>query len=792
MSRFLPIKIVVVLLIAAGWARTADTLSVTSDGWTIRADGERGSLTINHDGLGAVMKEARLNLQRGHGLQQLNNWTVRRRSQDELWIKTAQPPSGWLFKLGPNTLRISSTSSVAVLSAQAPASANRIVARLLEPQGVPVDWAGTKEITSYGGHEIHNPSFLPTRNPECMYFALGRVSSSSFHSLFDRTVDMAIDFSEQTLMERNSQDPDLLDVIIPVLGNTVVRLIPDYFTKILGVPFYVPYDDSYFKTAPVAWNSWDRYYKDVTEEDIVGNTDWLARYLKPYGLKYVVLDEGYALGEKGRWLLSWNPAKFPHGPQWLASYIKSKGLQAGLWFCPNGNTHPGAVEEHPDWYVRLSDGKVAHDYGAAVLDATNPQALDFLREELTTLDEWGFDYYKFDGEWYAPKYMGNIDSDKLYNKSIDPLVAYRDRLKLIRNTIGPQRFIEACPAGTPLNGIGYFDSYFNGLDLYPSWQGMYPLFSSISANAFLNHIVAYVMPGEGINVEEPMSVEEAKKKREAFADALAHKITREDPITAFGAATAEARTLVTYLALTGVVYSVASKMSELPQERVKLLKMTLPTLPIFPIDLFSRGNKLVWETFMHTTTDDYIDTFPEILDLKVNASSGVYDVVGMTNLRSWAVTRELSFKDKLGLNPHSSYAVFDFWNQKFCGVLKDQMKVEIEPHDTRVLLIHPALTRPQLIGLSRHITGAYSILDLKWEPAKNILRGSSQTMPGETYSLWVYVPDGVRLSLVRATASGQHEVPVHQKLVGNSLEVSFQGQQEVINWEVGFAANAPK
>ena len=39
-----------------------------------------------------------------------------------------------------------------------------------------------------------------------------------------------------------------------------------------------------------------------------------------------------------------------------------------------------------------------------------------------------------------------------------------------------------------------------------------------------------------------------------------------------------------------------------------------------------------------------------ILDLKVNAKSGVYDVVGMTNWRGETATRELSFADKLGLD----------------------------------------------------------------------------------------------------------------------------------------------
>ena len=59
---------------------------------------------------------------------------------------------------------------------------------------------------------------------------------------------------------------------------------------------------------------------------------------------------------------------------------------------------------------------------------------------------------------------------------------------------------KGCPSGTPLNGIGHFNSYFNGQDLYNNWQGMYPLFSSINANAFLNRMCVYVMPGEGVEL----------------------------------------------------------------------------------------------------------------------------------------------------------------------------------------------------------------------------------------------------------------------------------------------------
>jgi hypothetical protein len=353
----------------------------------------------------------------------------------------------------------------------------------MDPQGIPVDWEGTREVEKgYGGKQTQNRSFLPRRNPEVMYFALGLVSSSNLHALFDRKTHTAIQFSEQTRMRREHQDANGLDLTIPVPVNTMVRLIPNYYTKILGVPYYVPFDDTYFPTAPVAWNSWDNYYDGVTEKAIVSNADWIARNLKPFGFQYVVLDDGYDRGQNGfhYWIKDWDKQKFPHGPRWLANHIKSEGLTPGVWLVPN--SYAGAVKQRPDWYLRYKNGSMLLDYSTPALDSTNPEVLDFLKREFTILDNWGFEYYKFDGEHAIPEYVPNVDKSRLYNKSIDPFVAYRRRLKLIRETIGPRRFIEGCPAGTPLDGIGYFDSYFNGWDMYASWQGNYALLSSINDN----------------------------------------------------------------------------------------------------------------------------------------------------------------------------------------------------------------------------------------------------------------------------------------------------------------------
>jgi len=770
------------VIVAAGTlaAQSQQHTSVSSDGWTITADDATSVLTISHDKLGPVMKDVRLNLQDGHGLHALAGWSVESDGEHRLMLRTTEPRTAWSFELSANLLKISSTSTSAVVTAELPATAERLPVRILDPRGAPVDWVGTDEVVQgYGGSETRNPSFLPSRNPEVMYFALGQVSAASFHSLFDRKTDTAITFSDQTLLRRHREDHDLLDMILPVPGNTKVRLIPDYYTKVLGLPLYVPFDDTYFKRPPMVWSSWTSYYGYVTERDIVRNTDWIADHLKPYGFEYVELDDGYERGPEGEhyWIENWSREKFPHGPKWLADYIKSKGLRAGLWIVPNA--YAGAVKQHPDWYLRDKQGRLIPDYRTPSLDSTNPEVLAFVRQMFQRLGEWGFEYYKFDGEHALPAYVPAVDKQKLHDKTADALAVYWNRLKLIRDTIGPKAFIEGCPAGTPLNGIGYFNSYFAGHDVYNSWQGMYALFSSINANAFLNHIVVYLMPGEGLEVGEPMSVEEAQAKRPPEVVETAR--TREEPLIGFGTTAAEARTLVTFIALTGVAYPLASVMPELPEERVRLLQQTLPTMPIVPLDLFSRGTDMHWDQFKRTRADDYIHNYPEILDLKVNAKSGIYDVAGFTNWRSQKATRHIEFADKLGLSA-GSYIVFDYWKQELLGVFKDGLDIEIEPHDTRVLLIHPLLERPQLIGISRHITGAYSVLDLSWDRAKNTLRGSSETVPGAPYAMWFYVPNTVRVS--RAVMPPQFT----SKLDGNALVVSFSGQEHPVDWELEFAS----
>jgi hypothetical protein len=103
--------------------------------------------------------------------------------------------------------------------------------------------------------------------------------------------------------------------------------------------------------------------------------------------------------------------------------------------------------------------------------------------------------------------------------------------------------------------------------------------------------------------------------------------------------------------LTGVAYPLASVMPELPSDRVKLLNKTMPTMPILPMDLFSRGTDIDWATFKQVSADHYLHNYPEVLDLTVNSGWGVYDVVAVTELARTDLEQDIVFGDEFGNQP---------------------------------------------------------------------------------------------------------------------------------------------
>ena len=102
------------------------------------------------------------------------------------------------------------------------------------------------------------------------------------------------------------------------------------------------------RTPPMGWNSWDSYGRTLDEQNIKANARWMADQLKRFGWEYVVVDEGWYLGQLqknddrqarfqmdgfGRYVPE--PNRFPSAGtdltfKPLADYLHSLGLKFGL------------------------------------------------------------------------------------------------------------------------------------------------------------------------------------------------------------------------------------------------------------------------------------------------------------------------------------------------------------------------------------------------------------------------------------------------------------------------------
>src|ERR1035438_1593253 len=71
------------------------------------------------------------------------------------------------------------------------------------------------------------------------------------------------------------------------------------------------------------------------------------------------------------------------------------------------------LQVRSEWYLRNKQGGLVLDYATPALDASGPEVLAFLKRLFQTLDDWGFDYYKFDGEHALPRYIPAVDRTRL-------------------------------------------------------------------------------------------------------------------------------------------------------------------------------------------------------------------------------------------------------------------------------------------------------------------------------------------------------------------------------------------
>jgi alpha-galactosidase len=192
---------------------------------------------------------------------------------------------------------------------------------------------------------------------------------------------------------------------------------------------------------PVGWLSWYHYGPWVSEEDVVAN----ARVLKHgalHGLGYrvVQIDDGWQQAY-GDWKTN---TKFGKGFAEVAATLRGEGQVTGVWTAPFLVSVGAdlAAEAPEEWFLkdpvtgeRLVD-PVHISFGPMnVLDARRPEVIQHLESVFKDLHAAGIRYYKIDF-LYAGAYAG--------------LEAFRAGIAAIRRAVGDS-YILAC--GAPLQAV---------------------------------------------------------------------------------------------------------------------------------------------------------------------------------------------------------------------------------------------------------------------------------------------------------------------------------------------------
>ncbi|MBI5525884.1 MAG: alpha-galactosidase [Deltaproteobacteria bacterium] len=496
---------------------------------------------------------------------------------------------------------------------------------------------------------------------------------------------------------------------------------------------------------PNGWNSWTGsggsggYGSTIDEPLIEGNLAFMAREFEPFGMDWFQMDDGWQK-DYGDWTL--REDRFPpHGEidsfQYLTGKIAAAGMKPGIWIAAFvAHAESETYKAHPDWFAEKDAfGKLSAS-GDLVYDFTKPETIDFIGETFERLNHWGFRWTKLDFEYWA------MAVKKLAEPNVTPVEAYRRGLAKVRDTLGPDRHLLVVSGLGPAMGLA--DSNRLTLDNMPVWDGMHgiddisdqgfkPTYRTVARRYYLSHRIWINHPD--LIFFRPHS------------DPAATPLTLD-----------EARAFCTVVAMTGGIVKIGEKLVEMKPDWIDTVRKLLPSYPATgrPLDLFERE-------------------FPEIWHLRVAAAENPksqipnpkspYDVVSLIN---WGVNKDLTTNPfslmpdaprklgvalaDLGFDENAEYQAFEFWDQRYLGVVKDRIEIDAAPHRAYVVALRKKEAHPQLLGTNRHVLmGATDVTSETWDVETKTLSVTFDAVPGTDYvpfehSFTVSVPEGFEVT----------------------------------------------
>ena len=197
-----------------------------------------------------------------------------------------------------------------------------------------------------------------------------------------------------------------------------------------------------FLPPTMGWSSWNTFGLKINEDVICGQADEMVKLgLDKVGYQYINIDDGYWNGRGKDGNLIINSELFPHGMKYVADYIHSKGLKAGIYSDAGNNTCGSGGGRSA--YGR-NVGLAGHEYQDCKL----------------YFNDWGYDFIKVD--YCGGNDMG-LDERQQYTK-------IAKAIKQCERETGRRIVFNVCRwayPGTWVSSIA--DSWRTTGDIYDGW-----------------------------------------------------------------------------------------------------------------------------------------------------------------------------------------------------------------------------------------------------------------------------------------------------------------------------------
>lgn len=572
--------------------------------------------------------------------------------------------------------------------------------------------------------------------------AYGPAASIYDNALFDRDTDSALVFETSGKFRlKYDWENDCYAFSMNTMGwdfarALTIRVEKDVYARKFDVEYKKVNPNSTFKTPPVGWMTWYAVQFKASEKTVLENTEWQKKNLKKYGADTVWVDwEWYhrnftSMGGDDHDMYHPDPISYPHGLKYVAEKIEEAGFTPALWIGPTSDPSENEmIKKYPDAVL----ARKPLWCGQYHMDVTNPHFLEeMLPKMVRQAPEWGYKAIKWD---CLPNTTTNCDEHKenRYDQSISSREAMMNMFRKAREILGKDYYMLYCAGVSERDmdlACSVFDAARIGGDIF-RWEEF--------ISQCVDKVYKYYMLHTVVCNNDPDNV----VIREEF-NTLDQAVTR-----------------AALVSLMGLPFTLGDNLPDLPEERVEILRRSIPPIPAHPMDI--RTGRSDQETV--------------IINLNVERPDLAYNVVDIVNLATVDRTIPMSFTGELGLD-EGAYHVYDYWNRQYLGCMTDGFRADLRGCASRIFAVHKAEGRPQMLSTSRHISqGVLDVLNVAYDEDAKKLYGTSKVIGGEAYEIVVWAPEGMK-----PEACGDVE-----ELNEGAWRVTFRPAEDgTMDWEIKF------